>query len=81
MDDSLPNVYACGDVAETGTQNPNARSANRQGSIVAGNVLAAIQGKAPSREFIPSFVDGVIKLTVSKFRSRPLNTMAIISYG
>ncbi|KAI1246717.1 hypothetical protein MGN70_010596 [Eutypa lata] len=69
VDDSFLNVYACGDVAETGTQNPNARSANRQGSIVAGNVLAAIQGKAPSREFIPSFVDGVIKLTLGLEKS------------
>ncbi|RYP41187.1 hypothetical protein DL767_001191 [Monosporascus sp. MG133] len=63
-DDSFPNVYACGDVAETGTQNPNARSAMRQGTIAAENVLLAIQGKAPRYEYIPHFADGAIGLTV-----------------
>ncbi|RYP68220.1 hypothetical protein DL769_005560 [Monosporascus sp. CRB-8-3] len=63
-DDSFPNVYACGDVAETGTQNPNARSAMRQGMIAAENVLLAIQGKAPRYEYIPHFADGAISLTV-----------------
>ncbi|RYP56892.1 hypothetical protein DL771_011534 [Monosporascus sp. 5C6A] len=63
-DDSFPNVYACGDVAETGTQNPNGRSAMRQGMIVAENVLLAIQGKGPRYEYIPHFADGAISLTV-----------------
>ncbi|RYP42971.1 hypothetical protein DL768_010149 [Monosporascus sp. mg162] len=63
-DDSFPNVYACGDVAETGTRNPNARSAMRQGMIAAENVLLAIQGKAPRYEYIPHFADGAIGLTV-----------------
>lgn len=70
-DDAFPNVYACGDVAETGTPNPNARSAGRQGTIAADNVLSAIQGNMPGREYIPNFMDGFIKLTVSKLsRSR-----------
>ncbi|KAI0535130.1 hypothetical protein GGR58DRAFT_480251 [Xylaria digitata] len=34
-DEKFPNVYACGDVADTKTPNPNARSAMRQASIVA----------------------------------------------
>ncbi|KAK7753510.1 hypothetical protein SLS62_004585 [Diatrype stigma] len=68
-DDEFPNVYACGDVAETGTPNPNARSADRQAAIAADNVLSAIQGKAPSREYIPNFMDGVIKLTLGLEKS------------
>lgn len=64
-DEALPNVYACGDVAETGTPNPNARSAMRQGLVAAYNIISAIQGKAPSLEFVPHFVEGLIKLTVS----------------
>ena len=68
-DDAFPNVYACGDVAETGTPNPNARSAMRQGLVAACNVLSAIQGETPSLEFVPHFAEGFIKLTVSALPS------------
>ena len=64
-DEGIPNVYACGDVTETGTSNPNARSAMRQGLVAAYNIVSAIQGKAPSLEFVPHFGEGLIKLTVS----------------
>ncbi len=67
-DDSLPNVYACGDVAEIGARNPNARSALRQGAVAADNVLAAVHGKTPNRQYIQHFADGIIKLTVSSRR-------------
>lgn len=63
-DDSLPNIYICGDVADTNTPNPNARSAMRQGTIVADNILRAAAGKTPSYVYENQWADGVIKLTL-----------------
>lgn len=63
-DDSLPNIYICGDVADTNTPNPNARSAMRQGTIVADNILRAAAGKPPSYIYENQWADGVIKLTL-----------------
>ncbi|RYP07582.1 hypothetical protein DL764_002409 [Monosporascus ibericus] len=63
-DESFPNVYACGDVAEAGLPNPNGRSSMRQGMIAAENVLLAIQGKVSRYQYIPHFADGAIALTV-----------------
>lgn len=63
-DDSLPNVYACGDAADTNTPNPNARSAMRQAEVVADNILLAIHGKKPRYPYKPQWGDGLIKLTL-----------------
>lgn len=63
-DDSLPNVYVCGDVAGYGERNPNARSAMRKAMIAADNVLLAIAGRAPTHRYKPSWADGFIKLTL-----------------
>ncbi|EHK23782.1 uncharacterized protein TRIVIDRAFT_147473 [Trichoderma virens Gv29-8] len=63
-DDSLPNVYTCGDVAETNTPNPNSRSAMRQATVVAENVLLAAAGKKPRYTYENYWADGVIKLTL-----------------
>ncbi|KAL7817152.1 FAD/NAD(P)-binding domain-containing protein [Trichoderma gracile] len=68
-DDSLPNVYACGDVADTNTPNPNARSAMRQATVVAENILLAVAGKTPSHVYENLWADGVIKLTLGLDRS------------
>ncbi|KAM0460886.1 hypothetical protein ACHAO4_001682 [Trichoderma viride] len=68
-DDSLPNIYICGDVADTDTPNPNARSAMRQGTIVADNILRAAAGKTPSYVYENQWADGVIKLTLGLDRS------------
>ncbi|PON28738.1 hypothetical protein TGAM01_v202585 [Trichoderma gamsii] len=68
-DDSLPNIYICGDVADTNTPNPNARSAMRQGTIVADNILRAAAGKTPSYVYENQWADGVIKLTLGLDRS------------
>ncbi|KAL7924768.1 hypothetical protein ACQKWADRAFT_285884 [Trichoderma austrokoningii] len=68
-DDSLPNIYICGDVADTNTPNPNARSAMRQGTIVADNILRAVAGKSPSYVYENQWADGVIKLTLGLDRS------------
>ncbi|KAH8885538.1 FAD/NAD(P)-binding domain-containing protein [Thozetella sp. PMI_491] len=63
-DDALPNVYACGDVADTKTPNPNSRSARRQAEIVADNIALAIRGRKPKYTYTPQWGDGVIKLTL-----------------
>lgn len=63
-DPSLPNIYACGDVAQTGVRNPNARAAMKQAQYVADNVVLAVQGREPSKLYTPSWADGVIKLTL-----------------
>lgn len=67
-DDKLPNVYACGDVADTKTPNPNARSAMRQASIVAENVLSVATGGKPRYTYENSWSDGMIKLTLGLVR-------------
>ncbi|KAL6893027.1 FAD/NAD(P)-binding domain-containing protein [Trichoderma longibrachiatum] len=68
-DDSLPNVYACGDVADTNTPNPNARSAMRQATIVAENILLAVAGQTPRHIYDNAWADGAIKLTLGLDRS------------
>ncbi|TFB07809.1 Apoptosis-inducing factor 2 [Trichoderma ghanense] len=68
-DDSLPNVYACGDVADTNTPNPNARSAMRQATVVAENILLAVAGKTPRHVYENLWADGAIKLTLGLDRS------------
>jgi NADH dehydrogenase FAD-containing subunit len=62
--DAFPNIYACGDVVDTNTPNPNGRSANRQADIVGDNVLLAIRGKQPTCIFENYWADGIIKLTL-----------------
>ncbi|KAI0596171.1 hypothetical protein F4775DRAFT_594603 [Biscogniauxia sp. FL1348] len=69
QDDSLPNVYACGDVAETHVERPNARSAMNQAMVAADNILLAIQGKEPTRTYKHHWVEGVIKLTLGLNKS------------
>ncbi|KAI0468381.1 hypothetical protein F4859DRAFT_524630 [Xylaria cf. heliscus] len=63
-DEKLPNVYACGDVADTKTPNPNARSAMRQACIVAENILLVAGGGKPRHKYKNTWSDGVIKLTL-----------------
>lgn len=68
-DTSLSNIYACGDVAQTGVRNPNARAAMKQAQFVADNVVLAVQGKEPTNLYTPSWADGVIKLTLGLKKS------------
>ncbi|KAI0435576.1 hypothetical protein F4803DRAFT_308805 [Xylaria telfairii] len=63
-DERLPNVYACGDVADTKTPNPNARSAMRQACIVADNIISVAAGGKPRHRYRNTWSDGVIKLTL-----------------
>ncbi|KAI0386983.1 FAD/NAD(P)-binding domain-containing protein [Hypomontagnella monticulosa] len=69
QDDSLPNVYVCGDVSETNTTHPNSRSAMRQAMTVAWNVISATEGKKPKSRYEPHWLDGVIKLTLGLDKS------------
>ncbi|KAM5345841.1 hypothetical protein ACJ41O_011702 [Fusarium nematophilum] len=68
-DPSLPNIYACGDVADTKTPNPNGRSASRQADVAADNVLCCVRGKKPSYTYENYWADGIIKLTLGLDRS------------
>ncbi|KLU81740.1 hypothetical protein MAPG_00821 [Magnaporthiopsis poae ATCC 64411] len=80
-DASLPNVFACGDVADTGTTNPNARAAVKQSIVVADNILAMILGGGSGDEqqqqqqqelpakYEPHWADGLIKLTIGLEKS------------
>ncbi|KAK3356696.1 hypothetical protein B0T25DRAFT_497387 [Lasiosphaeria hispida] len=63
-DDSLPNIYVCGDVSETHDSNPNSRIAARQAQIAADNIVSVVRGRAKRRTYSPEFGDGVIKLTL-----------------
>ncbi|KPM40295.1 hypothetical protein AK830_g6291 [Neonectria ditissima] len=67
--DDFPNIYACGDVADTKTPNPNGRSASRQADVAADNVLLAVRGKPPTYLFETNWADGMIKLTLGMDRS------------
>ncbi|TEA13367.1 Fe-regulated protein 8 [Colletotrichum sidae] len=67
--DNLPHIYVCGDVAEAGVTNPNARAAMKQAIFAADNLVLAIQGKKPAHFYQPSWADGVIKLTLGLHKS------------
>ncbi|KAF2259202.1 FAD/NAD(P)-binding domain-containing protein [Lojkania enalia] len=65
-DPSLPNVFAFGDVAETGGPRM-ARAAHFQGEIVLQNILAIIEGQKPTKFYKPNIIfEGAIKLTLGK---------------
>ncbi|KAI5458592.1 hypothetical protein BGZ63DRAFT_426968 [Mariannaea sp. PMI_226] len=67
--DEFPNIYACGDVADTKTPNPNGRAASRQADIVGDNILLAVRGKEQTYTYESYWADGVIKLTLGLDRS------------
>ncbi|KAK4139625.1 apoptosis-inducing factor 2 [Dichotomopilus funicola] len=68
-DDSLPNVFVCGDVADVQAVNPNSRIAGRQAEIAADNIVLAARGKPFAYTYKPEWGDEVIKLTVGLNRS------------
>ncbi|KAK2013824.1 FAD/NAD(P)-binding domain-containing protein [Colletotrichum eremochloae] len=67
--DSLPNIYVCGDVAEAGVTNPNARAAMKQATYAADNLVLALQGKQPTKIYRQYWADGFIKLTLGLHKS------------
>ncbi|TRX95915.1 hypothetical protein FHL15_003057 [Xylaria flabelliformis] len=68
-DDSLPNVYVCGDVAETKTPNPNSRTAAAQAMIATDNIILAIDGQEPTNKYKQQWLEGSIKLTLGLDKS------------
>ncbi|KAJ8123982.1 hypothetical protein ONZ43_g194 [Nemania bipapillata] len=68
-DDLLPNIYVCGDVAETQTPNPNSRTARGQATVVADNVVLAMDGREPTNKYEPQWIEGLIKLTLGLDKS------------
>ncbi|KAK7932457.1 hypothetical protein PG985_003169 [Apiospora marii] len=69
QDAELSNVYVCGDVADVGINNPNARSATRQAMVVGLNVVRAATGGSPTKTYKPFWGEGVIKLTLGLDKS------------
>ncbi|KAI0423973.1 FAD/NAD(P)-binding domain-containing protein [Xylaria sp. FL1042] len=67
--ESLLNVYVCGDVAETNTPNPNSRTARVQATVVADNVTLAIDGHKPTNKYKINWLEGLIKLTLGLDKS------------
>lgn len=63
-DESLPNVYAAGDVADTDSQKANSRSAMKQAIVAADNILLAIKGQQPRHQYKYVWQDGAILLTL-----------------
>ncbi|KAI1117855.1 hypothetical protein F5Y14DRAFT_447797 [Nemania sp. NC0429] len=68
-DDSLPNVYLCGDIAETNTPNPNSRTARAQATIAADNIILGMDGHGPTYKYKPQWLEGLIKLTLALEKS------------
>ncbi|KAJ2967712.1 hypothetical protein NUW58_g10385 [Xylaria curta] len=68
-DDSLPNIYVCGDVAETTAANPNSRTARGQASVAADNVILAMDGRKPTNKYKPQWMEAFIKLTLGLDKS------------
>ncbi|KAK0110501.1 hypothetical protein ONS96_002110 [Cadophora gregata f. sp. sojae] len=63
---TFPNIFALGDVAETG--GPKfARAGSAQAEIVRGNIVALIKGKKDKLvEYVPSVLEGLLKLSLGK---------------
>ncbi|KAL2142041.1 hypothetical protein VTI28DRAFT_1611 [Corynascus sepedonium] len=68
-DERLPNVYVCGDVADTKAANPNSRIAGRQAEVVADNIVLAASGKKPSYTYEVNWEDEGVKLSLGLDRS------------
>lgn len=66
-DEKLYNIYAAGDVADSGGYG-NSRSAMEQATIVANNILLGIQGK-PLVEYKPSWFEDGIELTSVRIKA------------
>ncbi|KAJ5808992.1 hypothetical protein N7474_010261, partial [Penicillium riverlandense] len=61
MDENYPNMFAVGDIADTGAQKA-ARPGSAQAAVVAKNIQAMIEGKAASDTFVKG--PGAIHLTL-----------------
>ncbi|KAH8174961.1 pyridine nucleotide-disulfide oxidoreductase domain-containing protein [Sarocladium implicatum] len=69
-DEMLPNIYACGDVADVDIPTPNARAAARQAAVAADNIIMALHGQDPTYIYTYEWViDSFIKLTLGLHKS------------
>ncbi|KAG9234417.1 putative AMID-like mitochondrial oxidoreductase [Amylocarpus encephaloides] len=64
-DSSLPNVFALGDVAETGGPKM-ARAGMMHAEIVRANIVSLINGKGKLREYQTNALEGSLKLSLGK---------------
>jgi hypothetical protein len=64
VDETLPNIYACGDITNIGTRNPNSRITMQQAKIAADNIVTVASGKQPRYKYTPHWAEAVIKLTL-----------------
>ncbi|KAI1261993.1 hypothetical protein F5Y18DRAFT_181960 [Xylariaceae sp. FL1019] len=69
QDASLPNVYVCGDLAETTLTNQNSRAAASQALIAADNMMLGTVGKQPGYHYEPQWLEESIKLTLGLEKS------------
>ncbi|KAK2030412.1 FAD/NAD(P)-binding domain-containing protein [Colletotrichum zoysiae] len=67
--DSLPHIYVCGDVSESGVTNPNGRAAMKQATYAADNLILGLQGKEPTNIYQQHWADSFIKLTLGLHKS------------
>lgn len=63
VDDTLSNIYACGDVEDTGTLNPNSRAAMQQAKIAADSLVLVARGNS-RYNYKHHWAESVIKLTL-----------------
>ncbi|KAL2265092.1 hypothetical protein VTJ83DRAFT_6192 [Remersonia thermophila] len=63
-DDSLPTVFACGDVADINVSNPNAKTSSRQAEVAADNIIQLVRGKEPKHTYEPAWQDEIISLSL-----------------
>lgn len=68
LDPNLPNIYALGDVAETGGVRMG-RAAGMQGSLVASNILRAIRGQQLKNYKPLGLLESGIDLTLGLVRN------------
>ncbi|KAH8601837.1 hypothetical protein B0O99DRAFT_501073 [Bisporella sp. PMI_857] len=69
IDETLPNVYVCGDVAETGVSNPNSRAAADNARTAADNIVCAVEGQLPKYHYKHHWAASGIKLTLGLHKS------------
>lgn len=62
---SHPDIFALGDVAETNGAKM-ARAGMQQAEITQANILALINGAKRLKDYVPSYAEGALKLSLGK---------------
>ena len=71
-DNAYPNIFALGDVAETGAPKM-ARAGMMQADVVSDNIVASIKG-VHLQDYVPNAIEGFLKLSLG------LVSLHLISY-